>query len=189
MRKLEDMSDDEIVAEVLSNNQEAVVYVFYDRYLPVFQYHIGKLYQQGGIRGEIRDFVDEFFLYLCENDWRRLRTYDSSKASLATWMSVSSFRFFRNYKHSKIDSGGLISINDKWETFVGDWVHSHDAGMMMDLRAAVDSISNERDREIARLIFIEDADPQKVAPMYGLSVVYVYTVKSRIVRKLKNTLL
>ena len=62
MRKLEDMSDDEIVAEVLSNNQDAVVYVFYDRYLPVFQYHIGKLYQQGGIRGEIRDFVDEFFL-------------------------------------------------------------------------------------------------------------------------------
>ena len=189
MRKLEDMSDAEIVAEVLSNNQDAVVYVFYNRYLPVFQYHIGKLCRQGGLKGDIRDFVDEFFLYLCEDDWRRLRTYDPSKASLATWMSVTSFRFFRNYKHSKIDSGGLISINDKWETFVGDWVLNHDAGLMMDLRGAIDSISNERDREIARSIFIEDAEPKKVAQMYGLSVAYVYTLKSRIVRKLKNTLL
>ena len=97
MRKLEDMSDAEIVAEVLSNNPDAVVYVFYNRYLPVFQYHIGKLCQQGGLKGDIRDFVDEFFLYLYEDDWRRLRTYDQSKASLSTWMSVTSFRFFRNY--------------------------------------------------------------------------------------------
>lgn len=185
MRKLEDMSDEEIIAQVCSNNQQAIVYFFYKKYISAFQYHISKLFPY---KEDFRDLVDEFFLYLYEDDWRRLRTYDSSKASLSTWMSVTSFRFFKNYKHSKIDSNGVISISDKWESFVGDWVQSHDAGLMMDINASVDSISNERDREIARLIFVEDVESHKVAERFALTVDYVYTVKNRLIRKLKTRL-
>lgn len=185
MVKFDSLSDEEIVAEVCSNNQEAIVYFFYKKFISAFQYHIYKLFPY---KEDFRDLVDELFLYLWENDWRRLRTYDPSKASLSTWMSVTSFRFFKNYKHSKIDSNGLISISDKWETFVGDWVQSHDAGLMMDVEASVDSISNERDRDIARLIFIEDAEPQKVAEKFALTVDYVYTVKNRLIRKFKTRL-
>jgi DNA-directed RNA polymerase specialized sigma subunit len=103
-------------------------------------------------------------------------------------MSVTSFRFFKNYKHSKIDSNGLISISDKWETFVGDWVQSSDAGLMMDINEAVESIASDRDREIARLLFIEDKEFQVVADRFGLSVDYVYTVKNRLVRQLQTKL-
>ena len=130
----------------------------------------------------------EFFLYLFEDDWRRLKTFDGSRASLVTWMSVTSFRFFKSYKHSKIDSNGLISISDKWETFVGDWVQSSDAGLMMDLNKSINSIKNERDREIAKLIFIQDKEFQVVADRFGLTIDYVYTVKNRLVKQLKSKL-
>ena len=100
-------------------------------------------------------------------------------------MSVTSFRFFKAYKHSKIDSNGIISISDKWESFVGDWVQSHDSGLMMDIDNAISTITNDRDREIARLLFIEDKEFQSVADRFDLSIDYIYTVKNRLVKQLK----
>ena len=181
----ERMSDKELVTAVCSNDQRAIVHMFYKKYMSTFQYHVYKLFPY---KEDVRDLVDEFFLYLYEDDWHRLKTFDGSKASLSTWMSVTSFRFFKNYKHSKIDSNGLISISDKWETFVGDWVQSSDAGLMMDINASIESITNDRDREIARLLFIEDKEFQVVAERFGLSVDYVYTVKNRLVRQLQAKL-
>lgn len=178
-------SDTELVNAVCGNDHQAIVHLFYKKCLPTFQYHIYKLFPY---REDIRDLVDEFFLYLFEDDWRRLRTFDGTRASLATWMSVTSFRFFKAYKHSKIDSNGIISISDKWETFVGDWVQSSDAGIMMDLNEAIDSIKNDRDREIARLVFIEDKEFQTIADRFELSVDYVYTVKNRLIKNLKSKL-
>lgn len=178
-------SDTELVNAVCGNDHQAIVHLFYKKCLPTFQYHIYKLFPY---KEDVRDLVDEFFLYLFEDDWRRLRTFDGTRASLATWMSVTSFRFFKAYKHSKIDSNGIISISDKWETFVGDWVQSSDAGLMMDMNEAINSIKNERDREIARLVFIEDKEFQVIADRFDLSVDYVYTVKNRLVKQLKAKL-
>lgn len=178
-------SDTELVNAVCGNDHQAIVHLFYKKCLPTFQYHIYKLFPY---KEDVRELVDEFFLYLFEDDWRRLRTFDGTRASLATWMSVTSFRFFKAYKHSKIDSNGLISISDKWETFVGDWVQSSDAGLVMDLNKAINSIKNERDREIAKLIFIHDKEFQVVADRFGLTIDYVYTVKNRLVKQLKSKL-
>lgn len=178
-------SDDKLVSAVIGGDQSAVVYMFYEKFSSTFQYHIYKLFPG---KVEVSDLVDELFLFLFEDDWKRLRTFDSSKASLSTWISTVSYRFFRDYKRSKIDLNGMITISDKWETFRGDWVQSHDAGMMMDIERAIESISSDRDREIARALFVEDREYESVATEYDLTVDYVYTVKNRIVKQLRKTL-
>ena len=178
----ESYTDVELIESVCHNDENAILYLFYKKYLPTFQYHIYRLFPY---KQDIRDLVDEFFLYLFEDDWRRLKTFDKTRASLATWISVTSFRFFKSYKHSKIDSNGLISATDKWESFVEDWVQSSNAGLMMDIRDAINTISNKRDRDIAELIFIEDKEFQVVADRFNISVDYVYTVKNRLVKQLQ----
>lgn len=182
---MEDYSDTELVNAVCQNDQQAIIYLFYKKCLPTFQYHIYKLFPY---KEEVRDLVDELFLYLFEDDWRRLKTFDGTRASLATWMSVTSFRFFKSYKNSKMASNGLLSTSDKWESFVGDWVQSYDAGLMMDINNAISSITNDRDKQIAKLIFIEDKEFQVVADRFDLSIDYVYTVKNRLVKQLKSKL-
>lgn len=178
-------SDRELISAVMAGNQQAIVYMFYSKYSATFQYHIYRLFN-GGV--EVSDLVDEFFLFLLEDDWRRLRSFDPSKSSLNTWISTVSFRFFRDYKRSKIDLNGLITISSQWETFRGDWMESVEAGLMMDINKAVDGIKSERDRKIARRLFIEDKEYEAVAEEYGLTVDYVYTVKNRIVKQLRNSL-
>jgi len=178
-------NDSMLLNAVLRNDRDAIVYMFYEKFSATFQYHIYKLFSY---KVEISDMVDEFFLYLFENDWKRLRSFDETKASLATWISTVSYRFFRDYKRSKIDSNGKISINDKWESVRGDWVQCYDAGLMADISTAIDGIQNERDRKIAGRIFIEDREYESVADEFGLTVDYVYTVKNRILKKIKKCL-
>lgn len=177
--------DGRLIKAVLSGDQDAIVYMFYTKFSATFQYHIYKLFDY---KVEVSDLVDEFFLFMYEDNWRRLRSFDSSLSSLSTWISTVSYRFFRDYKKSKIDLNGAITISDKWETFRGDWVHSIDAGIMMDIETAIDAIKSERDKEIAKQLFIEDREYEVIAEEFGLTCDYVYTVKNRIIKQLKKTL-
>ena len=178
-------SDKKLVSSVLNGNQQAIVYFFYTKFSGTFQYHIYKLL---GYSANVADLVDEFFLYMFEDNWRRLRTYDSSVASLNTWISTVSFRFFRDYKRAKIDLNGVVTINDQWETMRKDWVQHCDAGMMMDIQSAIDRIRNERDRKIACRLLLEDKEYRDVAEEFGLTVDYVYTVKNRVLKQIKKNL-
>ncbi len=178
-------SDGRLIKAVLLGDQDAIVYMFYTKFSATFQYHIYKLFDY---KVEVSDLVDEFFLFMYEDNWRRLRSFDSSLSSLSTWISTVSYRFFRDYKRSKIDLNGAITISDKWETFRGDWVQSIDAGIMMDIETAIDAIKSERDKEIAKQLFIEDREYEAIAEEFGLTCDYVYTVKNRIIKQLKKTL-
>lgn len=178
-------TDDRLVSEVISGNQDAIVWFFYTRYSATFQYHIFKLFSY---KVDINDLVDEFFLYLYDNDWKRLRSFDSTHASLSTWISTVSYRFFRDYKQSMIDSGGVSPTNDMWDSSCADWVSSCDAGLMMDINSAISRIRSERDRKIATLLFIEDREYESVATEFGLTVDYVYTVKNRLIKQLRTSL-
>lgn len=184
-KPMQQWSDDRLLQEMYDGNQDAIVYFFYEKFSSSFQYHIYNIFPY---RVDVEELVDEFFLYMFQDDWRRLRTYDSGKAALSTWISMVSFRFFKNYKDTKIDFNGVVTISDKWESFRGDWAVSHDAGMLMDIEDAISTIKNERDREIAHKIFVEDVSFETVAEEFGLDVNYVYTVKNRLVKQLKQKL-
>lgn len=178
-------SDERLVSELIKGNQDAIVWLFYTKYSATFQYHIFKLFNY---KVEINDLVDEFFLYLFENDWKRLRSFDSTQASLNTWISTVSYRFFRDYKQSVIDSDGDSPTNDMWDSTCSDWVSSCDAGIMMDVNNAINQIKNERDKQIAMRLFLEDKEYESVAQEFGLTVDYVYTVKNRLIKQLRTTL-
>lgn len=184
-QSLSSWSDEKLIRAVYSGDQDAIVYMFYTKFSSTFQYHIYKLFDY---KVDVADLVDEFFLFMYEDDWKRLRSFDSNKSSLSTWISTVSYRFFRDYKRSKIDLNGLITISDKWETFRGDWVQSIDAGIMLDIDTAIDQIKNERDKEIAKQIFVEDREYEAIAEEFGLTCDYVYTIKNRIIKQLKHTL-
>ena len=178
-------NDRDLIRAVISGNQDAIVYLFYTKFSATFQYHIYRLFNS---KVDVSDLVDEFFLFLFEDDWKRLRSFDPDKASLSTWISTVSFRFFRDYKRSKIDSNGLITISNQWESFRRDWVESVEVDLDMDIRAAIDEIKNDRDRQIAEKLLVEDKEFKAVAEEFGITVDYVYTVKNRIIKQLRDNL-
>jgi DNA-directed RNA polymerase specialized sigma24 family protein len=69
-----------------------------------------------------------------------------------------------------------------------DWLKMKDSEILMDINYAIKTIKNERDREIAELMLLQGYEPQQIAEKFNLSVDYVYTVKNRILKSIKNTL-
>ena len=181
---LKQLSDKQLLDRIYAGDQHAIVYCFYQKYLPTFQYHIARLFPQGT---DVEELVNELFLYLNENDWRRMRTFNGT-ASLSTWISLISFRFFKQYKFSKIDSRGLISINDRWESDAKELMTGKDPGTSLDLENAFRSIANVRDQQIARALLLNDAEPKDVAEKFDLTVDYVYTIKNRTIKTLRQAL-
>lgn len=179
------MGDAELVSAVISGDKDAIVYMFYTKFSATFQYHIYKLFDY---KIEVADLIDEFFLYLHEDEWKRLKVYDSVKSSLSTWISTVSYRFFRDYKRSKIDLNGLITISNKWETYRTDWVEEYDKSILVDIESAIQKLKSDRERKIAEMIFIKDCELEIVAADFQISIDYVYTIKNRVSKQLKVSL-
>lgn len=179
------MGDAELVSAVISGDKDAIVYMFYTKFSATFQYHIYKLFDY---KIEVADLIDEFFLYLYEDEWKRLKVYDAAKSSLSTWISTVSYRFFRDYKRSKIDLNGLITISNKWETYRTDWVEEYDKSILVDIESAIQKLKSDRERKIAEMIFIKDCELEIVAADFQISIDYVYTIKNRVSKQLKVSL-
>ena len=184
-REPSSLNDEQLVAAVISGDKEAIVYMFYSKFSATFQYHIYNLFEY---KVEIADLVDEFFLYLYEDNWKRLKVYDASKSALSTWISTVSYRFFRDYKRSKIDFNGLITISDKWETYKTDWVEEYDRLILVDIQGAIKKLKTPRDQDIAEKIFIKDYEFEAISEEYNISIDYVYTIKNRVAKQLKTNL-
>ncbi len=179
------ISDAHLVDMLLANNEKAILYFFYEKFYSVFEYHVYKIfpYEQS-----VQELVHEFFIYLQQDNWRRLRSFNSDRAQLNTWVSVVSFRFFLNFKKSKIDSNGLITICEQWDDRILQYKQACAEQVRMDVRKAIESLKNKTEREVARWLLLEEADVQEVAKAHNLSVDYTYTVKSRAVAQLRKIL-
>jgi DNA-directed RNA polymerase specialized sigma24 family protein len=185
MSPLKTLSDSELVARLLANDEKSVLYFFYEKFYSTFEYHVYRIFLY---EVDTQELVHEFFLHLCENDWRRLRSYNPDKAQLNTWVSVVSFRFFLNYKKSKIDSNGLVTIYEQWDDKIMNYKQECHSQVRMDVAKAIECLRSTTEQEVAKELLLDGADIKEVAASHKLSVDYAYTVKSRAMAHLRKLL-
>ena len=179
------ISDTHLVEKLLANDEKAILYFFYEKFYSTFEYHVYKI---SPYEVDVQGLVHEFFLYLVEDKWRRLRSYNPDKAQLNTWVSVVSFRFFMNFKKRKIDSNGLVTIYEKWDDKIMQYKQECHNQVRMDVKKAIDCLKNSTERELASEMLLDGVDIQDVAKNHQLSVDYAYTVKSRAMAHLRKLL-
>ena len=61
---------------------------FVGRYAPVIFAAVHRRLGPAGRSGDAEDVAQDVFVRLCARDFRLLRTYDSSRARITTWLSV-----------------------------------------------------------------------------------------------------
>ena len=181
MANFDNFSDKEWVEGLLRNDPDVIVSFFYKKLKGTLVHNLRKVFPY---QVDVKEYITEFFLHLQANDWKRLRTFQS-EYSLTTWISVVSYRFFKNYKLSMIDSRGVVTITDKWDLQTDAWVEQSDSWLKKDIMKAIAQIKNERDRKIADLLLVEDKAVDEVAQQFEVTVDYLYTIKNRIIKALR----
>lgn len=177
------LSDKELVELLLANDQEAIEYVFFHRCNGMFAHIVYSVFQSLVTKEEL---ITDFYFYLSENDWNRLRKFEF-KASLNTWLTVIAVRFFKKMRISQtklvaIDPQ-LIVETKKNETDDYDIINEMSR---LELYKAIDQLSKPRER-YALLADLTGKRAEDIAAEMGCTVAAVYnlTKKARMELKLK----
>ena len=88
------LSDRQLVDLLLTNDEDAVKYVFFHRCDGMFAHVISDVFQSQVKKEEL---ITDFYLFLSADDWRRLRQFEF-RSELNTWLTVVAIRFFGQKK-------------------------------------------------------------------------------------------
>ena len=135
----------------------------------------------------IEDLHQDFFLSLCEKDFRKLRQFKGERGcSLVSWLRVIASRvtvdFLRLKRPFTVEVPETLASDqpDPPNTLV-------DREEERQIAEALDGLS-PRDRLFVDLHFYRGLPPEEVAAILNVSVAAVYTLKSRVLEKLRETL-
>lgn len=172
-------TDQQFVVDLIANDGKALECLLYDRYRRLLRFNALK----AAPNVPVDDLIQELYLYLSSNDWERLKKYDSS-LPFDRWLSVVSYRFFKDFSHSMIDSRHQIPITNIEDQRLLDAGTTKINHIMMDIMDGLKMLEPERDREILTALIIDDEEPQDVAKRYGVTVDNLYNIKRRALARL-----
>ena len=176
------LTDRELVALLLANDQEAIEYVFFYRCNGMFAHIVNSVFMSQGKKEEL---ITEFYLYLSENEWSRLRQYEF-KASLNTWLTVIALRFFKKIRISQTKlvmvDPQLIVETRKNESDDYDVINEMSR---LELYKAIDRLSKPRER-YALLADLTGKRAEDIAAEMGCTVAAVYNLTKKARMELKS---
>lgn len=178
------LTDRALVDLLLANDQEAVEYVFFHRCNGMFAHIVHTVFQSQGRKEEL---VTEFYLYLSENDWSRLRQFEF-KSGLNTWLTVVAVRYFKKKRISQTKTV-LVEPQLIVETQknVADDYDIMQEMSRMELYKAIDRLSKPRER-YALLADLTGKSAEEIAADMGCTVSAVYNLTKKARMELKTLL-
>ena len=134
----------------------------------------------------VEDLHQDFFLGLCENEFRKLRHFKGERGcSLASWLRVIASRLTIDFlrRQDSIPASlvdGPMACADPSADFISREEERSVA-------QAIEALS-PRDRLFVEICFRRSLPPNDIAGIFNVSIGAVYTQKSRILAKLREVL-
>lgn len=135
----------------------------------------------------VEDLYQEVFLSLLKDDCRKLGQFRGDKGcSLASWLRVLTSRltidFLRKQRTQEVEITETIASDQPGASDV-----MLDREQSESLLRAIESLS-ARDRMLIQLSYHQSLPPEEIAAVLHISVGAVYTQKSRVIGKLRESL-
>lgn len=141
------LSDKEIVDQILSGNEEAMMYLLFDRLAKDIHFFAYKIF---GTLDFIDDLTTDLYLYLkgTNLDWELLKSFQF-KSSLRTWMSSIISRFFIKMRKEMLATEVLESTIDTAITiYLDDQTQITRDSRLAIVLEAINQMKNEEQRLI-----------------------------------------
>lgn len=173
------ISDQQFVADLLADDEKALECLLYDRFRRLLRFNAMK----AAPNVPLDDLVQEFYLYLHADGWARLRRYDPD-LPFDRWLSVVSYRFFKDFSLQMIDSRRQIPITNLEDQELLNAGTTQMTHIMMDIQQGLVQLEPPRDRAILTALLLRDEEPQAVADRFQVTVDNLYNIKRRALARL-----
>lgn len=165
------MTDGQILQSLISHDETVTRQFLFKDCRPLFKSIINKVFSY---HVDYDEFVNEFYLYLMDDDARRLRQFQG-RSSIFQWLKVVAIRYFIAKRDYMIDMAGTKPLSPK-EPQITD-----QSSARMDMETLLDLMPNKRYVHIIRSLILEDRDPASVAEELSVTIDNLYNLKKRAV--------
>lgn len=150
---------------------------------------LGRVIDGVSRRWDYPDLLDELFVHLSENDWRRLRTW-KGESSLEGWVRVVANRIC---SAAVQDRRRLVPLPlGEERDFASEEEHVIERMIREEttvgLLEAIEQLDTPRDRLVLRMHYFDGRDLPQIAGDLGVPLSTVYVIKSRALARLRQRL-
>lgn len=175
--------DRQIVSLIIEGNSKAIAYFLTHNCTRIFEY-INKT-RLKGLSLQTNDLVNDFYIFLQENNWEKLRQF-RFESKLQTWINVVASRYFlKKYaRELKETSRNCPPINSIF-SFVREG--TDERIVRSDMLEAISYLNDKRSK-LLLLLDLQGFESNEIAEQLGISTNNVYVLRSRAIKNLKNLL-
>ena len=185
-----------IIDGLLAKDNKITKVFFFTKCRPMFHNIIHNVFRD---KANYEELVNELYLFLMENDGRRLRSFGNGEAedndqdteyALFKWLKKTAWRYFADKAEREqsieerrkfvIDEDGEevdVEIEDKSQK---------DPGINIDAKIYFDMIDVERYRVVLKKYYVEGLEPDVISEQLGISKDNLYNIKKRALNRLQQ---
>lgn len=127
------------------------------------------------------EMVSEFYLFLAQDDWRRLRTFGARNGcSLKTWLSTVAWRFFYGSMRR------FLNMSEGNRDYDLSYQPSRRIVSSIDIRTTLAVMPNRRYAEAVNLLIFRGYEAEEVAELWHTKVSNVYNIRHRAIDQFKK---
>ena len=169
------MSDQYIVDALIAHDEKITRQFFFSSCRQLFLSIIRNVFPY---EVDYDEFVNEFYLYLMENDAHRLRQFQG-RSSIYQWLKVVAIRYFVAKRDNMIEmqSNKESSYEKLTQNQTIDTEKSITA--KMDIEHLFSLMPNKRYVQVIKRLVLDDAEPQIVADELQVNIDNLYNIKKR----------
>lgn len=178
------MTDKQIIEALTALDERVTRQFFFGNCRPLFLSIIRNVFSY---EVDYDEFVNEFYLYLMENDAYRLRQFEG-RSSIYQWMKVVAIRYFIAKRDRMIE-------NESQSTLIDRIAETETVSLEKQMTARIDignllkNMPNKRYEYVIRRLVLQDAEPKEVAKELYTNVDNLYNIKKRAIAALTESAL
>ncbi len=176
-------SDKEIVEGIISGNHQIFTSFFCNDCKGLFFYIHTHICNHSF---EVNEIANEIIIYLSNNGWSKLRTFDY-RSKLITWLTVVAIRYYRKIMR------GVIEVPSDSTLIVQTNLHStNDADLkeaQIDVYRGLNRMPNQRYRMVIEKLDLLDMEPETLAAEMKISTANLYNIHRRALQQFKVVML
>lgn len=168
------MTDQQIIQVLIARDERLTQQFFFKDCRPLFLSIIRYVFSY---EVDYDEFVNEFYLYLMENDAYRLKQFQG-RSTIYQWMKVIAIRYFITKRDSMIDNESKDALLD-CVVQNGTVDEEKKTAAKMDIEYLLSLMPNRRYVYVIRRLILQEAEPKVVAQELSINVDNLYNIKKR----------
>lgn len=178
------MTDQQIIEALIARDERVTQQFFFGNCRPLFLSIIRYVFSY---KVDYDEFVNEFYLYLMENDAHRLKQFQG-RSTIYQWLKVVAIRYFIAKRNSLIDMESKDTLLDSAvQRKAIDCEEKITA--KIDLAYLLGLLPNRRYAYVIRRLVLDEEEPRVVAKELETNVDNLYNIKKRAIAALTEVAL